>query len=48
MKLFFITGASGFIGKRLTKALKGDIRVLSRSIQSNYETVVCDDDSDTG
>ena len=47
MKLFFITGASGFVGKRLTKALKGEIRVLSRSLQFNYDTVVCDFRSDS-
>jgi len=37
-----ITGASGFIGKRLINAVHGKIRVVSRTRQSNHETVVCD------
>tara|TARA_B100000795_G_scaffold247559_1_gene213839 strand:- start:1353 stop:2258 length:906 start_codon:yes stop_codon:yes gene_type:complete len=47
VKLYFITGASGFVGRRLIKALKGEIRVLSRSRQPNYDTVVCDFQSDS-
>ena len=47
MKSYFITGASGFIGHKLVKALDGKIRVLSRINQSNYETVVCDLRSDS-
>ena len=46
MKSFFITGATGFVGQRLVKALDGEIRVLSRTRQSNYETVICDLQSD--
>jgi len=41
----FVTGGSGFIGQRLTIALKqlgGEIRVLSREEQSDYDTIVCD------
>jgi len=41
----FVTGGSGFIGQRLTVALKqlgGEIRVLSREEQSDYDTIVCD------
>jgi UDP-glucose 4-epimerase len=37
-----ITGASGFIGKRLINAVHGKIRVLSRTRHSNYETIICD------
>jgi len=46
VKSFFITGATGFVGQRLVKALDGEIRVLSRTRQSNYETVICDLQSD--
>ncbi len=42
MKSFFITGATGFIGQRLINAVNGEIRVLSREKQSNFETIVCD------
>jgi|LWDU01.1.fsa_nt_gi nucleoside-diphosphate-sugar epimerase len=42
MKTFFVTGATGFIGQRLTRELDGKIRVLSRIKQPNFETVVCD------
>jgi UDP-glucose 4-epimerase len=38
----FITGATGFVGKRLVKAIDSNIRVLSREKQPDYETVVCD------
>ena len=41
----FVTGGSGFIGQRLTVALKqlgGEIRALSREEQSDYDTIVCD------
>ena len=38
----FITGATGFIGKRLVSLVDGNIRVLSRTEQSNYKTIVCD------
>lgn len=42
MRLIFITGASGFIGKRLINALNSDLRILSRVNQVKYETIVCD------
>jgi UDP-glucose 4-epimerase len=41
----FVTGGGGFIGQRLTVALKqlgGEIRVLSREEKSDYDTIVCD------
>jgi len=41
----FVTGGSGFIGQRLTVALKqlgGETRVLSREKHSDYDTIVCD------
>ena len=48
--LYFITGATGFIGQHFLGAkklccdhFKGvDIRVLSRKAHSKYETVICD------
>ena len=42
MSNIFITGATGFVGKRLVKAIDSNIRVLSRKKQPDYETVVCD------
>tara|TARA_B100000795_G_scaffold264597_1_gene245267 strand:+ start:1239 stop:2144 length:906 start_codon:yes stop_codon:yes gene_type:complete len=42
VKLFFITGATGFIGKKLLKAVNGEVRLLSRMKQSSYDTVICD------
>ena len=42
MKSFFITGATGFVGQRLVEALDGEIRILSRIRQLNYETGICD------
>jgi len=45
MNKVFVTGASGFIGRRLVRALdnnKVSISVLSRAIQTSFETVVCD------
>ena len=41
-----VTGASGFIGKRLINTVHGKIRVLSRTRQPNYETIICDLQSD--
>jgi len=41
----FVTGGSGFIGQRLVSALKqsgGEIRALSREGKSDYDTIVCD------
>ena len=42
MKIIFISGATGFIGQRLVKAIDSNVRVLSREKKSDYETVVCD------
>ena len=38
----FVTGSTGFIGQRLVRAIDANIRVLSREKQPDYETVVCD------
>ncbi len=40
--IFFVTGATGFVGQRLVNAINDEIRVLSRTKQADYETVVCD------
>jgi nucleoside-diphosphate-sugar epimerase len=37
-----ITGATGFIGRRLINAVDGEIRVLSRTKHPDYDTTVCD------
>jgi len=42
MKNILISGATGFIGERLVGAVDANIRVLSREKQPDYETVVCD------
>ena len=45
MKNVFVTGASGFIGKRLIDALSNKhvfLRLLSRKDQVGFETIVCD------
>lgn len=42
MSNILITGATGFVGKRLAKAIDSNIRVLSREKQLDYETLVCD------
>jgi len=42
MKSVLISGATGFIGQRLVKAINADIKVLSRNKQPDYETVICD------
>jgi len=42
---FFVTGASGFIGKKLVSALNSysnSITVLSRNKQAEFKTIVCD------
>jgi len=41
-----VTGGSGFIGRRLIRALEGDIKVVSRNKQKNYETVIVDFESE--
>lgn len=46
MKNILISGATGFIGQRLVGALDGNIKVLSRNKQANFDTVVCDLKSD--
>jgi len=45
MNKVFVTGASGFIGRRLVRALeenKVSISVMSRSMHTSFETVICD------
>ena len=44
MKRFLITGATGFVGHRLLKLIKSskfEVRTLSRKPHPNYETVIC-------
>ncbi len=41
----FVTGATGFIGQRLLVGLEANgegVRILSRNPHPDYETVVCD------
>ena len=40
--MIFVTGATGFIGQRLVERLERKTKVLSRQAHPNYETVVCD------
>lgn len=42
MTVSLITGATGFIGRKLANAVDGEIRVLSRAKHSDYDTIVCD------
>jgi nucleoside-diphosphate-sugar epimerase len=42
MKRILVTGATGFIGKKLTKALSGQVIILSRTKQLGYDTLLCD------
>jgi UDP-glucose 4-epimerase len=42
MKIIFISGATGFVGQRLVRAIDSNVRILSREKQPNFETVVCD------
>jgi len=37
-----VTGATGFVGQRLVKAMSGEIRVISRMQHPCYKTVICD------
>jgi UDP-glucose 4-epimerase len=46
MKNILISGATGFIGQRLVGAMDANIRVLSREKQPDYETVVCNLESE--
>lgn len=40
--MIFVTGATGFIGKKLVDSLQGDITILSRIHHPKYKTIVCD------
>ena len=40
--MFFVTGSTGFIGKQLVDKIEGEIRVLSRELHPQYETIICD------
>ena len=42
VKRLFLTGSTGFIGQRLINAVTGEIRVLSREKHPNYNTIICD------
>ena len=42
MKNVFISGPTGFIGQRLVGMIDANIRVLARKKQPNYETIICD------
>ncbi|MDA9030991.1 NAD-dependent epimerase/dehydratase family protein, partial [Candidatus Pseudothioglobus singularis] len=42
MTVTLITGATGFIGRKLINAVEGEIRVLSREKHSKYDAIVCD------
>ena len=42
-----VTGASGFIGKSLVKALNGEIITLSRTKHPNLKTIICDLSTDS-
>lgn len=46
MKNFLVTGSSGFIGKKLIKILEGNIKILSRNFNKNYDTIICDFEKD--
>jgi UDP-glucose 4-epimerase len=46
MIVSLITGATGFIGRKLADVVDGEIRVLSRVKQPNFKTVICDLQSD--
>jgi UDP-glucose 4-epimerase len=42
MRRILVTGATGFIGKKLTKALSEQVIILSRTKQIGYDTLLCD------
>ena len=46
MKNILISGATGFIGQRLVRALDTNIKVLARAKQLDYETVICNLESE--
>jgi UDP-glucose 4-epimerase len=42
MKNILITGATGFVGQKLVKAIDANIKILSRKQQLDFETIICD------
>ena len=43
--MILVTGATGFIGRRLLKLLESSddaIRILTRKLQLGYESIICD------
>jgi UDP-glucose 4-epimerase len=49
MKRILITGATGFVGRRLLKSLdlsESEVCILSRTINSDYKTIICDFEQD--
>jgi len=42
MKNILITGATGFVGQRLVRAIDVNIKILSRKKQPDFETIICD------
>ncbi len=44
--MILVTGSTGFVGSKLLTALGSNIRVLSRARQSDYDTVICDFQTD--
>ena len=49
MNNYLVTGATGFVGKRLITLLKTtecEIRIVSRYAQNNFDTIVCDFETD--
>ena len=50
MNNYLVTGATGFIGRRLINLLKTtecEIRIISRYAQNNFETYICDFESES-
>jgi UDP-glucose 4-epimerase len=50
MDKYLVTGATGFIGKRLISLLKTtecEIRIISRFVQNNFDTYICDFESES-
>jgi len=49
MNNYLVTGATGFVGRRLINLLKTtecEIRIISRYAQNNFETYICDFESE--
>ena len=46
MKNILISGATGFIGQRLVRAIGTNIKVLAREKHPDYETVICNLESE--